>query len=59
MNGDIFGFWEEAAAGDTTHPRDPYVLDRVTHGFDLRCLPGPFSGPLRTVLSFCYIWLPA
>jgi hypothetical protein len=48
MNGDIFGFWEEAAAGDTTHPRDRYVLDRVTHGFDLRCLPGPFSGPLRT-----------
>jgi hypothetical protein len=48
MNRDIFEFWKEAAPNDTTHPRDRYVLDRVRHSFDLRCLPGPFSGPLRT-----------
>jgi hypothetical protein len=48
VNKIIFDFWEEAAPTDTTHPQDRYVLDRVSHGFDLRCLPGPFSGPLRT-----------
>lgn len=48
MSVSILDFREEAEPSDTMHPRDRYVLDRVSHGFDLRCLPGPFSGPLRT-----------
>ena len=36
------------------HPADRIVFDRAAngddrgHGFDLRCLPAPFNGPLRT-----------
>jgi hypothetical protein len=30
------------------HPADNAVLSRVNHGFDLKCLPGCFWGPLRT-----------
>lgn len=45
---DLFDFWAECSPGDFTHPRDRYVLDRVAHGFDLRCLPACFTGPLRT-----------
>jgi hypothetical protein len=30
------------------HPADAAVLDRNTHHFDLRCLPIPFTGPLKT-----------
>ena len=48
MHKDIFDFWQEAAPSDTAHPQDRYVLERVPHGFDLRCLPGPFGGPLKT-----------
>src|SRR6266851_5256387 len=47
MNKDIFEFWAVAAPNDTTHPHDRYVLERVSHGFDLRCLPAPFGGSLR------------
>jgi hypothetical protein len=45
---DIFEFWSEAAPSDKVHPKDRYVLDRVKHGFDLRCLPACFAGPLKT-----------
>ncbi len=45
---DIFKFWAELAPNDKVHPRDRDVLDRVNHGFDLRCLPGCYGGPLRT-----------
>ena len=56
MSKDIFEFWTEAAPTDTIHPRDRYVLDRVSHGFDLRCLPSPFNGPLRTApVVFLYL----
>ena len=48
MDKDIFEFWAEVAPNDTIHPRDRYVLERVSHGFDLQCLPAPFGGPLRT-----------
>ena len=48
MNKDIFDFWAEAAPTDTTHPTDRNVLARVSHRLDLRCLPTPFNGPLRT-----------
>ena len=48
MSRDIFEFWAEATPSDKVHPRDRYVLDRVEHGFDLRCLPACFAGPLRT-----------
>jgi len=44
----IFKFWSEMGPTDKIHPRDRSVLDRVQHGFDLRCLPGCFGGPLKT-----------
>src|SRR5438067_421339 len=47
MGSDIFKFWASIHAPDHIHPEDRSVLDRVKHGFDLKCLPGAFSGRLR------------
>jgi hypothetical protein len=48
MSQDIFEFWSEVAPGERVHPRDRYAMQRVEHGFDLRCLPACYGGPLRT-----------
>ena len=45
---DIFDFWAGCAPDAHVHPADAAVLGRVPHGFDLGCLPIPFTGPLRT-----------
>lgn len=45
---DLFEFWNEMGPRERVHPRDREVLARVSHGFDLGCLPGSFMGPLRT-----------
>jgi len=45
---DIFRFWAQVGPTDLVHPADKSVLSRVDHGFDLKCLPGCFWGPLRT-----------
>jgi hypothetical protein len=45
---DIFEFWSKIAPDQRVHPRDQPVFDRVSHGFDLRCLPACFFGPLET-----------
>ena len=45
---DLFRFWSQVGRGEKVHPADREVLRRVKHGFDLRCLPGCFFGPLRT-----------
>jgi len=50
---DIFEFWSQVGPQDTHHPQDSEVLSRLkygkknAHGFDLRCLPFGFLGPLR------------
>lgn len=44
----IFEFWRGLPGDTNIHPRDAQVLGRVPHDFDLRCLPSPFRGPLRT-----------
>jgi hypothetical protein len=43
----IFDFWSEIAPDEKVHPRDRHAIDRVEHGFDLRCLPGCFIGALK------------
>ena len=51
---DIFDFWADLPGDARVHPTDKPVFDRAgegdekRHGFDLRCLPAPFNGPLRT-----------
>jgi hypothetical protein len=45
---DIFRFWAKVRPTDYVHPADRDVLSRVSHHFDLKCLPGCFAGPLRT-----------
>jgi hypothetical protein len=46
---DIFRFWAKVRPTDYVHPADRAVFSRVKpHGFDLKCLPGCFGGPLRT-----------
>jgi hypothetical protein len=45
---DVFRFWKAVGPMDRMHPADRDVLSRVKHGFDLKCLPGCFGGPLRT-----------
>lgn len=45
---DIFDYWAECPKGARIHPRDANVLASAKHGFDLRCLPASFDGPLRT-----------
>jgi hypothetical protein len=47
MSEDLFGFWSRCAGSERVHPDDEEVLDRTDHSFDLRCLPSPFTGPLR------------
>ena len=54
MNADIFDFWADVPGDARVHPSDQPVFARYGsveapgHGFDLRCLPLPFGGPLRT-----------
>ncbi len=48
MPADIFRFWSGIRLRSGAHPADFDVLSRVRHNFDLNCLPGCFSGPLRT-----------
>lgn len=48
MSTDIFAFWEGVPGDARTHPDDKAVLDRAEHGFDTRCLPASYAGPLRT-----------
>ena len=56
MESDIFKFWARINKADKIHPDDKEVLERVQHGFDLRCLPGPFFGPLQTAkVVFLYL----
>jgi hypothetical protein len=45
---DIFDFWANIGPEEHIHPADRAVMERAEHGFDLRCLPAAFSGPLRT-----------
>lgn len=48
MNEDIFQFWSRIPDGTFAHPDDRQVLKRVSHRFELDCLPIGFVGPLRT-----------
>jgi hypothetical protein len=48
MARDIFDYWACVAPAANIHPDDREMLSRVDHGFDLRCLPGQFTGLLRT-----------
>jgi hypothetical protein len=45
---DIFEFWSRINLGEKIHPADKTVITRGAHSFDLKCLPSPFGGPLRT-----------
>lgn len=47
MSVDIFDFWSQVKPTDKIHPSDRDVLSRVRNGFDLKCLPACFMGPLR------------
>ena len=47
MAEDLFEFWSRCAGNARVHPDDSDVLERAPHRFDLRCLPSPFTGPLR------------
>lgn len=44
----LFDFWAGLPGDTRVHPADANVLARVRHGFDLRCLPAPWTGALRT-----------
>jgi hypothetical protein len=47
---DIFEFWSQIGRGESVHPRDRKVFDRMNpekHGFRLDCLPSSFGGRLR------------
>jgi hypothetical protein len=54
MATDIFDFWSNLPSDTKVHPADKPIFNRVStdlkhgHGFDLRCLPLPFAGRLRT-----------
>lgn len=54
MSTDIFDFWADVPGDARVHPADQPVLDRYGtldapgHSLNLRCLPAPFGGPLRT-----------
>lgn len=41
-------FWRDVPGDATWHPADHDILHRVSHGFQLDCLPGPFKGRLLT-----------
>lgn len=49
---DIFDFWAECPADARIHPQDepvfgrPFLADKL--GFNLKCLPTCFAGPLKT-----------
>jgi hypothetical protein len=49
---DIFEFWSDMRHGETVHPADKPVFDRIgdqeKNGFKTHCLPACFSGRLRT-----------
>src|ERR1700682_194486 len=47
---DIFKFWQQIDPTATIHPADEPVFARLKgkHGFDLKCLPLNFAGPLKT-----------
>jgi len=48
---DIFKFWSRIDRGSRIHPDDEHVFARLgaqKHGFDLRCLPAAFGGPLKS-----------
>jgi hypothetical protein len=50
MMQDLFKFWSQLRAGQSVHPADKDVFGRINpkrHGFELKCLPGNFSGRLR------------
>jgi len=52
----IFDFWRDVPNGVHIHPADVDVLSRVDHGFELRCLPGQWMGPLATAKAvFLYL----
>jgi hypothetical protein len=47
---DIFEFWSQIGRGESVHPGDRKVFDRMDskkHGFRLDCLPSSFGGRLR------------
>lgn len=49
---DIFEFWAQMpdkVGKEYVHPADKDVFERISHhSFSLKCLPGPYRGPLRT-----------
>jgi hypothetical protein len=46
---DIFDFWAAVRPSDCVHPADDEVLQSAGHrGFNLKCLPVPYYGPLKT-----------
>lgn len=49
---DIFGFWSQMKRGETVHPADRPVFERIgkrgRNGFETDCLPACFAGRLRT-----------
>jgi hypothetical protein len=48
---DIFDFWSQIRRGEKIHPADKEMFRRIDpkkHGFELKCLPACFAGPLRT-----------
>lgn len=48
MSEDLFQFWSRCLPAARIHPDDEAILSRVDHGFDLRCLPAPFTGTLKS-----------
>lgn len=48
MATDIFRFWARIKPNAFMHPDDAPILNRVGSGFDLKGLPSPFRGKLRT-----------
>ena len=48
---DIFAFWSLIKKGETIHPADRNVMNRINpenHGFELKCIPSPITGCLLT-----------
>src|SRR5258705_2185483 len=50
MASDLFRFWSQIGPKDFVHPADEPTFERLRgkHGFNLKCLPLNFAGPLRT-----------
>lgn len=51
LHSDIFDFWKCIGPTDHIHPADDPVFKRLGedgHGFNTRCLPSAFMGPLKT-----------